>query len=132
MFCATASRKVYGPFFFAEKSVNGFAYLDMLQLWQLPQLQDDSDNFILQQEGALPNFYLEVRRQLNTTLPQRWIGRTSRCNEDSALIPWPPTSPDLTLCDFFLWDSVKDKIYVPPLPRDVHSLVCQVTRPHSM
>jgi hypothetical protein len=73
-----------------------------------------SDDFILQQDGAPPNFHLEVRRHLNTTLPQRWIGRTS--NEDSALIPWPPGSPDLTPCDFFLWGYVKDKVYVPTLP----------------
>jgi hypothetical protein len=37
MFCAISSRKVCGPIFFAEKSVNGFAYLDMLQLWLLSQ-----------------------------------------------------------------------------------------------
>jgi hypothetical protein len=43
---------VYGPFFFAEKSVDGSAYLDMLQLWLLPQLQEISDDFILQQDGA--------------------------------------------------------------------------------
>jgi hypothetical protein len=85
MFCAISSRKVYGPFFFAEKSVNGFVYLDMLQLWLLPQLQEDGNNFILQQDRAPPHFHLEVRRHRNTTLPQRWIGRSSRCNEDSAL-----------------------------------------------
>jgi hypothetical protein len=48
----------------------------------------------LQQDGAPPHFHLEVRRHLNTTLPQRWIGRPS--NEDSAHIPWPPRPPDLT------------------------------------
>jgi hypothetical protein len=122
VFCAISSRKVYGLFFFTEKSVNGFVYLDMLQLWLLPHLQEDSDNSILQQDGAPPHFHLEVRRHLNTTLPQRWIGRTFRCNENSALIPWPPRSPDLTPCDFFLWSYVKDKDYVPPLPRDLHSL----------
>jgi hypothetical protein len=78
----------------------------------LPQLQEDSDNFILQQDGAPPHFHLEVRRHLNTTLPQRWIGRTSRCNGDSALIPWPPRSPNLTPCDFFIWGCDKDKVYV--------------------
>jgi hypothetical protein len=119
MFCAISSQKVYGPFFFAEKSVNGFAYLDMLQLWLLPQLQD-SDNSILQQDGAPPHFHLEVRCHLNTTLPQRWIGRTS--NEDSTLILWPPRSPDLTPCDFFLCSYVKDKVYVAPLQRDLPQL----------
>jgi hypothetical protein len=71
----------------------------------------------LQQDGAPLHFHLEVRCHLNTTLPQRWIGRTS--NEDSALIPWPPRSPDFTPCDFFFWGYVKDKVYAPPLPRDL-------------
>jgi hypothetical protein len=70
----------------------------------------------LQQDGAHPLFYLEVRRHLNTT----WIGRTS--NKDSALIPWPPRSPDLAPCDFFLWGYVKNKVYVPTLPRDLSEL----------
>jgi hypothetical protein len=65
----------------------------------------------LQQDGAPPHFHLEVRRRLSTTLPQRWIGRTS--NEDSARIPWPPRSPGLIPCDFFLWGYVKDKFKCP-------------------
>ena len=27
---------------------------------------------------------------------------------------WPPRSPDLTACYFFLWSFVKDNVYVPP------------------
>jgi hypothetical protein len=30
--------KLIGPFFFSEKSVTGFSYLDMLELHALPQL----------------------------------------------------------------------------------------------
>jgi hypothetical protein len=120
VFCAISSPKVYGPFFFAKKSVNGFAYLDMLQLWLLPQLQEDSDNFILQQDGATHHFQLEVHHHLNNILPQSWIVHTS--NEDTTLIPWPPRSPDLTPCDFFFWGYVKDKVYVSPLPRDLPEL----------
>lgn len=26
-------------------------------------------------------------------------------------IEWPPRSPDLTPCDFFLFDSIKDRVY---------------------
>jgi hypothetical protein len=85
-----------------------------------------SDNFILQQDGVPPHFLLDIRRHLNTTLPQCWIGRTP--NEDSALIPWPPGSPDLTPCDFFLWGYVKDKVYVPPLPRDLPELRQRIVR----
>jgi len=35
---------------------------------------------------------------------------------------WPPRSPDLTECDFFLWGFVKDNIYVPPLPKTLPEL----------
>ena len=28
-------------------------------------------------------------------------------------IEWPPRSPDLTPCDFFLWGYVKSKVYFP-------------------
>jgi len=40
VFCAKSSQKVYGTFFFAEETVNGMTYLDMLQLWLMPQLQN--------------------------------------------------------------------------------------------
>ena len=29
-------------------------------------------------------------------------------------IDWPPYSPDLTVCDFFLWGYVKDEVYKIP------------------
>ena len=34
----------------------------------------------------------------------------------------PALTPDLTPCDFFLWGYVKDRVYVPPLPRDLPEL----------
>jgi hypothetical protein len=41
---------------------------------------------------------------LNETLPHWWIGRA--VNNDQHLLLWPPRSPDLTPCDFFLWGYV--------------------------
>ena len=40
---------------------------------------------------------------------------------------WPPRSPDLTPCDFFLWGFVKGSVYVPPIPRDVDELKARIT-----
>jgi hypothetical protein len=40
VFCTISSQKVYAPFFFAEETVTGMTYLDMLQLWLMPQLQN--------------------------------------------------------------------------------------------
>ncbi|PNF24397.1 hypothetical protein B7P43_G09698 [Cryptotermes secundus] len=43
--------KLIGPFFFSEKTVAGRSYLDMLELYALPQLPPQT---ILQQDGAPP------------------------------------------------------------------------------
>jgi len=93
VFRAVSSCKVYGPFFFAEPTVTGINYLDMLQLWLIPQLQEEIVDFISQQDGAPPHYHLDVRAHLNANLPGRWIGRAS--HNDSPLLPWPPRSPDL-------------------------------------
>ena len=120
VFCAMSQTKVYGPFFFGEKTVTGTSYLDMLTLWLFPQLTEDSDNFVFQQDGAPPHWMLDVREYLNHELPNRWIGRVGA--DDQALIPWPPRSPDLTPCDFYLWGYIKDRVYVPPLPQTLVQL----------
>ena len=57
VFCAVSTLKVYGPFFFLEQTVTGIAFLDMLTEWLLPQLNKDSDDFILQMDGAPPHFH---------------------------------------------------------------------------
>jgi hypothetical protein len=54
VFCATAQTKVYGPFFFDENTVTGVTYLAMLQNWLLPQINEDSEDFIFQQQGLHP------------------------------------------------------------------------------
>jgi len=62
---------------------------------------------------------------LNRVLQQRWIGRAAK--EDNQFLPWPPRSPDLTPCDFFLWEFVIDSVYVPPLPMSLKELRDRIT-----
>ena len=62
---------------------------------------------------------------LSRVLQQRWIGRAAK--GDNHLLPWPPRSPDLTTCDFFLWGFVKDSVYVPPLPMSLKELRDRIT-----
>ena len=57
VFCAVSTFKVYGPFFFSEQTVTGIAFLDMLTEWLLPQLNEDSADFILQMDGAQLHFH---------------------------------------------------------------------------
>jgi hypothetical protein len=40
--------------------------------------------------------------------------------------PWPPRYPDLTMCDFFLWGYIKDKMYVSPLPTNLEELKIKI------
>ena len=55
--------KVYGPFMFAEKTINGNVYLDMLQQFLEPQLISDGimETIVFQQDGTPPHFVLIVR-----------------------------------------------------------------------
>ena len=41
---------------------------------------------------------------------------------DQMLRAWPARSPDATLCEFFLWGYVKDRVCVPPLPTSIPEL----------
>jgi hypothetical protein len=44
-----------------------------------------------------------------------------------SLTCWPPQSPDLTICDFFLRGYVKDKVFVPPVPVTLDDLKQRIT-----
>jgi hypothetical protein len=52
VFCAISHRKICGPFFFTEATVTGATYLDMLEQWLLPQLEEDTVDFIFQHDSA--------------------------------------------------------------------------------
>jgi hypothetical protein len=51
MFCAISSQKVCGPFFFAEETVTGMTYLNMLQLWLMSKLQNIPEGWIRRASG---------------------------------------------------------------------------------
>ena len=40
---------------------------------------------------------------------------------------WPPRSPDLTPCNFFLRGFVKDTLFVPPVPANLQDLGERIT-----
>ena len=46
--------------------------------------------------------------QRYATYPKRWIGSWGP-------VPWPAWSPDLTPLDYFLWVSMKSKVYGTPV-----------------
>jgi hypothetical protein len=98
LFCALRKERVYGLFLFMEMTITVVVYLNMLQQFLIPQLDEDNEEgrTHFQQEGPPPHYLGEVREYLDTRFPGRLIGR-------AALIAWPPRSPDLTPLEFFLW-----------------------------
>ena len=87
--------KVYGPFFFAEATVTGTVYLDMLEQFLESQLLTDGilDTVVFQQDGAACHYAIIVPDYLDRRSPRRCIGR-------GGTQPWAARSPDLTLLDF--------------------------------
>jgi hypothetical protein len=52
--CGVMCNMIVGLFFFAEKTVTGSSYLDMLQLYAFLQLNTSSQMCFFQQDGAHP------------------------------------------------------------------------------
>jgi hypothetical protein len=88
--------------------------------WLIPELVAEGGDYLFQQDGAPPRWHLAVRKFIKELLPNRWICRAGQ--NDQMFCKWPPRSPDLIVCDFFLWGYLKDSVYVPPLPATLDDL----------
>ncbi|GBN99850.1 hypothetical protein AVEN_157665-1 [Araneus ventricosus] len=97
-------------------TVTSNIYLDMLQLYAVPQFPE---GVIFQQNGTPPHYGNIVREFLDTTFPQRWIGR-------GAVMAWPPRSPHITPLDFYLWGYVKQHVYSERI-NDINHLKQRIT-----
>ena len=69
--------------------------------------------FLFQQDGARPHRTQENLTRISEVFGERIIGLDAEKHTGSG-IDWPPYSPDVTVCDFFLWDYTKDKMYETP------------------
>lgn len=119
--CAVSKSKMYGPFFFVETTVNGIVYLyNVLQKIFLPLAWRRFEDSCIPTVRGSTLLAQGSSKVLERETPNSWIGR---CGEDDlALLKWPPRSPDLTVCDFFLWSYVKDKAYIPPIAQTLQEL----------
>ena len=118
VWCAISSRGIIRPYFFENVSVTGESYKKMLRYFFFPKLRDYPQDVIFQQDGAPPHFAIPVRQYLNQKLGNRWIGR-------GGPVAWPPRSPDLTPCDFFLWGYIKDRVF-SNLPSTISELKTRI------
>ncbi|XP_050522916.1 uncharacterized protein LOC126905895 [Daktulosphaira vitifoliae] len=115
IWCGIVDNYLVGPFVLPDR-LNGQAYLNFLRN-NLPNLLEDVPNEIQEtmwfmMDGAPPHHTNAVREQLFFMFPEGIIGRQAgnRAHYRPNIV-WPPRSPDLTPCDFFLWGYLKEKVY---------------------
>jgi len=70
---------------------------------QLPKMNFELAYF--QHDGASIHYSYKVRRFLQKHYKHHWIGR--RCPEKR----WPARSPDLSVCDYYLWNRIKGGLH---------------------
>lgn len=115
VWCGMTCDFLVGPFFFETPtpsgpkrcSVTGTSYSAMLREQLIPALQERNclETTVFMQDGAPPHIAKEVKKLLRDTFgADRLISR----GFDNA---WPPRSPDLNPCDFYLWGHLKDMVY---------------------
>ncbi len=111
---AISSQGIIGPYFFENsngkrETVRQENYQQMIENYFVPTLQglvgeEEFENQIFMQDGASPHTARNTMILLEKYFGSRIISNKS---EDF----WPPHSPDLNKCDFYLWGYVKDRVY---------------------
>lgn len=120
VWCGVCADGIIGPYFHTGESVNGATYLELLKDFLFDNMPlNICQNAFFQQDGATAHYTLPVRRFLDKKFKKRWIG----C---AGPIPWPPYSPDLTVCDFWLWGYLKTRVYSEPTP-NLQTLKTRIT-----
>lgn len=111
LWCAVSSHGIIGPHFFANEqgntiTVNSDRYVEMLRTFVTPELNNFQhvQEYWFQQDGATSHTAWQSMEVVRELFGNRVISRFGN-------IPWPPRSPDLSVCDFFLWGYLKSKVY---------------------
>lgn len=127
VWCAVTPFSVIGPYFFEENgvtvTVNAKRYINMLNTFLQPELRRrgiDTRDVYFQQDGATAHTANASMNVVRNMFPGRVISRFGD-------VPWPPRSPDLSSCDFFLWGYLKERVYVRK-PRTLMELKDAITQ----
>ena len=120
VWCALSKTGIIGPYFFEDEygqavTTNSERYVAMLQDYFIPHLEEnefDILNIWFQQDGATA--HTASMNVVREAFPGRLISR-------NGYISWPPRSPHLNPCDFFLWGYLKSKVYLG-IPRTIDEL----------
>ena len=77
-------------------------------------VREDYKKYYFQQDGASPH---TSKNYLRSKFGEKFIDKKK----------WPPRSPDLNPCDYFLWGYLKSRVY-NPLPKDLNDLKANIER----
>jgi len=112
VWCGVSAFGVFGPYFFENATgqsvtVTSDRYVELLREflnYELGRPHVDTRLVWFQQDDATAHtaqYSMAVARGM---FPQRVISRFGD-------VDWPPRSPNLSACDFFLWGYLKEKVY---------------------
>ena len=101
VWCAISANRVFGPYYF-EDTVNQHNYLEMLKNYFWPKVLKTAEykKYYFQQDGARPHTAKTVQTWLKDQFEEKFIDKDM----------WPPRSPDLNPCDFFMGSSKVDGV----------------------
>jgi hypothetical protein len=96
--CAVTPKGLIGPLF-PEGHIDAAVYQNMLETEILPKLRKlmDPKHTWFQQDGARAHTAATTVTFLNKNFGKCWIGKGGQHG-------WPAGSPDLTVCDYWLWN----------------------------
>ncbi|GBM12672.1 hypothetical protein AVEN_46157-1 [Araneus ventricosus] len=112
IWCGIFNDRLTGPVFY-EGTLTGQRCLELLQdviadfVENLPLHQ--FRNVWFQHDGAAPHKISNVKQYLMEMSQKQVIGY-------GGFVECPPSSPDLTPLDFFLWGHIKGQVYATPPP----------------
>lgn len=112
VWCAVSSIFVIGPYFFEDDNgttvtVTSERYRQMFTEFFLPELRRKRipiRQVWFQQDGATAHTARNSMEAIRAVFRGRIISRFGD-------IDWPPRSPDLSMCDYFLWGFLKSRVY---------------------
>lgn len=101
VWAAISRSRTVGPIFF-DTTVNTETYLEFINEFVNSFSSEEIDQVELQQDGAPAHTSAASMHRLYELFPPNHV----ILNPD-----WPPRSPDLSVCDNFLWSYLKNNIY---------------------
>ncbi|GBM02965.1 hypothetical protein AVEN_222293-1 [Araneus ventricosus] len=119
VWCGFKAAFIVGPFFFEEIGVSGpitctvneTRYESLLRNQLIPALQQRGcvDSIILTQDNDPPHIATPVKQLLNLHF------ENDRIISRHFPTAWPPRSPKLNPCDFWLWGYLNGVVYGDPI-----------------